>query len=367
MVVLQFTVSITLIIGIAVISRQIEFAKSRPVGYDRSGLIEVSITTPELHKHREALRNDVLRSGAAEEMSASTGPVTSQAGGTTAVAWEGKIHGTRPLFMSNMVTHEYGRTIGWEIIEGRDFSREFASDSLAVIINESALRLMGFQDPLSQEMRLNQVPYKIIGVIKDMIKESPFEPVKPTFYVLNDKVVNVINIKLTPTLATREALDRLENIFRIHNPAAPFDYRFVDVEYGRKFAHEERIGKLSGFFALLATFISSLGIFGLASFTAEQRTKEIGIKKVLGASVFQLWRMLSRDYVLLVGIALVVSIPISYYAMNNWLQRFEYRVDVSWWIFAAAGCCALAITLLTVSYQSIRAAKANPVRSLRSE
>jgi putative ABC transport system permease protein len=367
MVVLQFTVSITLIIGIAVIFRQVEFAKSRPVGYTRSGLIEVSMNTPELYKHRDALRNDVLKSGAAEEMSASTGSVTMQAGGTTAVNWEGKTHGTRPLLMSNMVTHEYGKTIGWELIEGRDFSREFLSDSLAVIINESALKLMAFKDPLSQELRINQAPYKVVGVIRDMIKESPFEPVKPTFYVLNDKAINVINIKLTSQLDTREALNRLEKVFKVHNPAAPFDYRFVDVEYQRKFAHEERIGKLSGFFALLATFISSLGIFGLASFTAEQRTKEIGIKKVLGASVFQLWRMLSRDFVLLVAIALLLSIPISYYAMNNWLQRFEYRIDVSWWIFAAAGFCALTITLLTVSYQSIKAARANPVKSLRSE
>jgi ABC-type antimicrobial peptide transport system permease subunit len=226
---------------------------------------------------------------------------------------------------------------------------------------------MGFKDPLVEEVRVNQKPYKVIAVIKDMIKESPFEPVKPTFYLLDNKQVNSINIRLASNMSTRDALDLLEKSFKVHSPASPFDYRFVDVEYERKFAHEEQVGKLSAFFALLATLISSLGIFGLASFMAEQRTKEIGIKKVLGASVFQLWRMLSRDFVFLVGIALLLSIPISNYFMSDWLQRFEYRVDVSWWIFAVAGLCALVITLLTVSYQSIKAAMANPVKSLRSE
>jgi putative ABC transport system permease protein len=367
LVVLQFTVSITLIIGITVILRQIEFAKSRSVGYNKSGLIEVSMNTPELYTHLDALRDDVLKSGAAEEMSASSGSVTMQAGGTVAVDWNGKTGDTRPLFMSNLVTPEYGKTIGWEIIEGRDFSREISTDRLSIIINESAQKLMGFKDPLAEEVRVNQTPYKVIAVIKDMIKESPFEPVKPTFYLLDSKQVNVINIRLASNMSTRDALDLLEKSFKVHSPASPFDYRFVDVEYERKFAHEEQVGKLSAFFALLATLISSLGIFGLASFMAEQRTKEIGIKKVLGASVFQLWRMLSRDFVFLVGIALILSTPISYYFMSDWLQRFEYRVDVSWWIFAVAGLCALVITLLTVSYQSIKAAMANPVKSLRSE
>jgi putative ABC transport system permease protein len=367
LVVLQFTVSITLIIGITVILRQLDFAKSRPVGYNKSGLIEVSMNTPELYAHLDALRNDILKSGAADEMSAASGPVTNQAGGTVAVDWKGKTGDARPLFMSNFVTPEYGKTIGWEIIEGRDFSREISTDNLSIIINESAQKLMGFEDPLVEEVRYNQVSYKVIGVIKDMIKESPFEPIKPTFYLLNNKEVYVINIRLASNMSTRDALDQIEKNFKVHSPASPFDYRFVDVEYERKFAHEEQIGKLSGFFALLATLISSLGIFGLASFMAEQRTKEIGIKKVLGASVLQLWRMLSRDFVFLVGIALFLSIPISYYFMNNWLQRFEYRIDVSWWIFAAAGLCALVITLLTVSYQSIKAAMANPVKSLRSE
>jgi ABC-type antimicrobial peptide transport system permease subunit len=201
-----------------------------------------------------------------------------------------------------------------------------------------------------------------------MIKESPFESVKPTFYLLEDNIaVNTIIIKLESRVTTSEALEKVEKVFEKHNPGSPFDYSFVDQRYAQKFSNEVRIGKLSSFFTLLAVFISSLGIFGLASFTAEQRTKEIGIKKILGASVLQLWQMLSKDFVLLVAISIVLSIPVAYYFMSNWLAKFQYRTEISWWIFAASGFGALAITLLTVSFQTIKAAMANPVNSLRSE
>ena len=368
LVVVQFTVSITMIIGFTVIFRQIEFAKSRSVGYNRSALIEVNMSTPQLYSHFDALRSDLLKTGAIVEMAESTGSITTQAGGTTNVTWQGKIPDTRPLLMSNRVTHEYGKTIGWHLAEGRDFSHEFSTDSSSIIINESAVKLIGIKNPLNEIITYNQKGYTVIGVIKDMIKESPFEPVKPTFYILDEnQSVNTIIIKLAPQLSASEALTQVEEVFKKHNPASPFEYNFVDVKYQRKFSDVERIGKLSSFFAILATLISSLGIFGLASFTAEQRTKEIGIKKILGASVFQLWQMLSRSFVVLVAIALALSIPISYYFMSNWLVRFEYRTELSWWIFAIAGLGALLVTLCTVSYQSIKAALANPVKSLRSE
>lgn len=367
LVVLQFTVSISMIIGFTVIFRQIEFAQGRSVGYSRNGLIEVRMNTPLLHGHFEALRNDLLTTGAVYDMSESTGSVTIQYGGTTNVTWQGKEPDTRPLLMSNRITHEYGKTIGWQIADGRDFSRELVTDTSSIIINESAVKLMNLKNPLGELVKYNGKDYKVIGLIKDMIKESPFEPIKPTFYVLDYNAVNTINIKLASQMNTSRALGKVEEVFKKYNPTSPFDYRFVDQQYAQKFSNEVRIGKLSSFFAILATFISSLGIFGLASFTAEQRTKEIGIRKILGASVLQLWQMLSKDFVSLVALSIVLSIPIAYHFMSNWLVKFQYRTEISWWIFAAAGFGALCITLLTVSFQTIKSAIANPVNSLRSE
>lgn len=367
LVVMQFTVSITLMIGITVVFRQIEFARNRPVGYDRSRLIDIRMSTANLYGHYEALRNDLLNSGAVEEMAESMGTMADDYGGTTGVNWQGKSPETHPLFMASRVTHEFGKTIGWEVTEGRDFSRDHVTDNGSMILNESAVKVMGFEKPTDELVRTAGKEYKVIGVVRDVIKESPFKPVKPTFFILDYESVNVINIKLAQKMGTSEALGKVETVFKKYNPAVPFEYNFVDARYAGKFSDENRIGKLAGFFAILAVFISCLGIFGLASFVAEQRTKEIGVRKVMGASVFNLWKMLSTDFVLLVILSVCFSIPIAYYFMNNWLQNYEYRTDISWWIFAVSALCALLITLFTVSYQSIKAAMANPIKSLRSE
>jgi putative ABC transport system permease protein len=204
-------------------------------------------------------------------------------------------------------------------------------------------------------------------VIKDMVVESPYSPVRPTLFHLSAFPGNVVIAKLNPAAGTSEALRKIETIFKKYNPAQPFDYQFVDEEYAKKFGNEQRIGKLAGFFAILAIFISCLGLFGMASFVAEQRTKEIGVRKVLGASVFNLWRLLSKDFVLLVLLSCAIAIPIAYYFLHEWLQKYEYRTEISWWIFAVAVTGALVITLLTVSFQAIKAAIANPVKSLRTE
>jgi ABC-type antimicrobial peptide transport system permease subunit len=200
-----------------------------------------------------------------------------------------------------------------------------------------------------------------------MVKESPFEPIKPSFYIINSQFVNTINMKLASQIGMHDAIEKVEEVLRKYNPGSPFEYKFVDSEYARKFSYEERIGKLAGFFAVLAILISSLGVFGLASFTAEQRTKEVGIRKVLGASVFRLWQMLSSDFVILVSISFLLSVPIGYHYMSNWLLRFDYRTEIAWWIFVASGAGAMVITLLTVSFQAIKAAMMSPVKSLRSE
>ncbi|RRA99949.1 ABC transporter permease [Larkinella rosea] len=368
----QFTVSVTLMIGTIIVFRQIEHAKNRSVGYNRNGLIEISMNTPELYGHYGTLRDDLRATGAVDEMSESSGSVTVQYGGTTDFTWKGKTPNTSPLIMSNFVTHDYGKTVGWQVKEGRDFSREFSTDSSAIILNEAAVKLMGFKNSgrrtaIGQPIRRNGRDYTVIGVIRDMIKEDPFKPVNPSFFALDYRSVNVINIKLASQLPVNEALAKVEQVFRTYSPAAPFDYKFVDETYAEKFGTEERIGKLAGVFASLAVLISCLGLFGLASFMAEQRTKEIGIRKVLGASVFTIWGLLSKEFVVLLVIAFCLGAPVAYYVLSDWLQNYEYRTELSWWIFAASGLGALVITLLTVSFQSIRVALVNPVKSLRSE
>jgi len=229
------------------------------------------------------------------------------------------------------------------------------------------VHFMGFKNLSTAAIRYYGNTFKVVGVIKNVISESPYEQVRPTIYFLSQNPGGVVLLKINPKMSASEALGKTGSIFKTYNPAQPFEYQFVDLDYAKKFGNEERIGTLAGFFAGLAVFISCLGLFGMASFTAEQRVKEIGVRKVLGASVLNLWGMLSKDFILLVLISLLFAIPIAYYFMHKWLQGYSYRSDIAWWIFASAAMGALAITLLTVSYQSIKAALANPVKSLRSE
>jgi len=367
LVVMQFTVSVTLIIGTIIVFRQIQHAKNRPIGYSRNGLIEIRMNTPELIGHYDALRNDLKNTGAVKEMSQSSGAITVQDGGTTDISWEGKSPEAHPLFKSNAVTHDYGSTIGWQIKEGRDFSRNFSMDTASIILNEAAVKLMGLKKPLDSFVKTRGKSYKVVGIVKDIIKENPFSPVSPSFFICNYNYVSTINIRLAPNMSASESLAKVETVFKKYSPASPFTYNFADEEYSKKFGTEERVGKLATFFASLAVLISCLGLFGLASFVAEQRTKEIGIRKVLGASVANLWQMLSKDFVVLVIISCLISIPIAWYFMNDWLKTYKYRTEMSWWIFAATAGGALVITLLTVSFQAIRAALLDPVKSLRSE
>jgi putative ABC transport system permease protein len=368
LVVLQFTVSVTLIIGTIIVFQQIQFAKNRSVGYSKSGLIEIGMNTPELYGHYESLRNDLLNTKAVYEMAESSCSITGQSGGATDTWWQGKDPNIHPLMMSNIITHDYGKTVGWHLIQGRDFSRDFASDSSSIILNEAALKLTGFKNPIGETFKWHGTSFTVIGITGDMIRESPFSPVKPSFFALGDNSgVNIIHIKLSPQMSTSAALAKVENVFKKYNPSSPFDYSFVDDQYGQKFSDEERIGKLATFFAALAIFISCLGLFGLASFVAEQRTKEIGVRKVLGASIINLWSLLSKEFVVLVIISFIISAPVSWYFMHKWLLNYDYRTEISWWIFAAAGIGALTITIATVSFQAIKAAIANPVKSLRTE
>ena len=373
LVVTQFTVSVALIIGTLVVMSQIQFSKDRPSGYDSSGLIQIPMISSDFTGKGDFMRNQFISSGGAIEVSTASSPTTaiwSNRGGYT---WEGKSEDFQEDFGWIEVSYEHVKTLGMKVVQGRDFSRDFATDSNAVLVNKTAVEYMGLTDPIGKFIRDTdeedpEPPMQIIGVVEDLIAQSPYEPVKQQLYVF-DRFDNAsyYNVRLNPKNTVADNLTLIENTFKQHFPNLPYRFDFVDEEYARKFASEERVASLSRVFTILAILISCLGLFGLASFVAEQRTKEIGVRKVLGATVANLWMLLSKDFIQLVVISLVIAAPVAYYVMTQWIQKFTYRTDISLWIFLAAGVGALCITLVTVSFQSIKAALSNPTKSLRTE
>jgi ABC-type antimicrobial peptide transport system permease subunit len=367
LVVAQFTVSVMLIIGTIIIYQQIQHAKNRPIGYTRNGLMNMNME-PEIRQHYEAIRNELKNAGVIEEMSPTNSTMTQVWSTNGGFDWEGKDPNLAVDFPNNRVSYDFGRTVEWEIKQGRDFSRDFSTDTAAFVINESAAKFLGFNDPIGKTLMWNDEPFTIIGVVNDIMQESPFFPVRPSLYHIGklDDMYNLI-IKLSPGRSVSTSLSTIEKVWKRYMPEVPFNYAFVDEEFGNKFRDEERIGKLSSYFAVLAIFISCLGLFGMASFVAEQRTKEIGIRKVLGASIINLWQLLSKEFVLLVIISSILAAPIAWYYLDNWLTNYDYRIAISWQVFLIAAIGALIITILTVSFQAIKAAFANPVKSLRNE
>jgi len=368
MVAVQFTVSIILMIGTIVVYRQIQHAQNRPIGYDRNGLIRFNMNTTDLNGKNDVLRQELLASGGVTEVAASSAATTENNYFDDRIEWEGKDPKLAKMaFVLRAVTYEFGKTVGWQFTQGRDFSRSYKTDNAAVILNEAAVKYMQLANPVGKTITFNNNKFTVVGVIKDMITDSPYKPVEPGLYFMVPQIGPVITMRLNPKLSPGKAISLIQPVFKKLNPNGLFEYKFVDEEYGRKFAAEQRIGTLSTAFAILAIFISCLGIFGLASFVASQRIKEIGVRKILGASVINLWSLLSKEFILLVALAFVFAIPIAYYFMDQWLQKYEYHSNLAWWIFGVAGAGALLITLLTVSFQAIKAAIANPVKSLRTE
>ena len=369
LVVAQFTVSIVLIVGTVVVFRQVQFAQNRPVGYTPAGLVNIETDDHILGTAFYALRQDMIRSGAVTDMTRSSSPATAIYNNTADVSWTGKDPGLTVDFANIRVTTEYGKTVGWHVVAGRDFATNFLTDSSAVVLNEAAVRYMGLQHPVGQTIILGRdhKNYRVIGVIHDMVMGSPYEPVKQAIYTIGDANFDSMILRINPATSSHEAISRIGAICQRYMPAAPFTYQFVDDAYAQKFVNEERVGKLATAFSVLAIFISCLGLFGMASFMAEQRVKEIGVRKILGASVLGIWGMLSKDFVVLILAAILIATPLGYGLMHHWLMQYAYHAPLSWWIFGLTAAGAILITLLTVSYQSIRAALANPVKSLRSE
>jgi len=367
LVVIQFSVSVSLIIGTVIVYKQIQFAKDRPVGYSRANLIALYTEGTAIHDHFSAVKQDLLQSGAVTSIAESESPTTAVWNSTSGFSWPGKDPNLSTDFGVVNASHDYGQTIGWKIKQGRGFSTSFPTDSSAIVLNEAAVRFMNLKEPLGVTLTRWGKPLTVIGVIENMVMGSPYDNAKPIMYTLLDYPGNLAILKLKGSVSPQAAIKKIETIFKKYNPDQAFAFTFVDEEYNKKFGDEQRIGTLSGIFTLLAVFISCLGLFGLVSFVAEQRKKEIGVRKVLGASVLNVCSLLSGDFIALVMIAFLISVPVSYYFMDGWLRNYSYRTNLPWWIFLLAGLGALMITLLTVGFQAIRAAVADPVKSLRTE
>jgi putative ABC transport system permease protein len=368
LVVLQFTISVTLIICTITVFRQIQYAKNRPIGFDRNSLVTVYLKNQEVIKHYDQVRTEIMNTGFVTEMATTDVPITSTYTTNSGFDWPGKQPGFQEEFLTVRSTHELGKTINWKIKEGRDFSRSFATDTTAFILNETAVKYMGLKNPLGTEVVWGgEEKFTVIGVVEDLVTQSPYDPPKPTIFLVNLAWTSVLNMKLNPQTSASAATAKIENILKKYDSENIIEFNFADEEIAQKFINEERIGKLSSFFTTLAVFISCLGLFGLASFVAERRSKEISVRKVLGASVSGLWQLQTKEFLYLVIISLFIAIPVAYYLMNGWLQNYQYRAALSWWIFALAGSGALVITIVTVSYQALKAAITNPVKSLRTE
>jgi len=385
LVVTQFTVSVSLIIGAIVIFRQLQYSRDRPVGYERAGLITVEMNSPALQDHFEALKDALLGTGAVDAVAKSSSPPTAVQNAMLRYTWRGMDPTAHPIIGTVFVSADYGKVLNWKIKEGRDFIAGAPADSNAIIINEAAARYIGYDHAAGDYIRWHENPVKIVGVVNDMVIESPYERPEPTFFMLNPHAIHLIDIRMRSNMPIRTALAAVEGVFQQFNPGNPFDYRFTDEQYATKFADEEQLGKMVSLFTLLAVLISCLGLWGLAEnfvgtasprsssfvtfaslgYVAEQRTKEIGVRKILGASVVDLWKLLSGEFARLVLLSCALAIPLAWYFSWRWLEGFAYHAPLSWWLFAAAAIGALLITLLTVSYQAIRAARANPVKSLK--
>lgn len=367
LVVLQFSVSAALIISTVVVLRQIEYSKQRPVGYNRDALLIVPVVTEEIHKHFDAVSNELKASGAIADMAEASGATTYIDEFDSGFDWPGRSPSQNANLGAVFVSSGFGKTVGWHIKEGSDFSGNPGADTNALVLNETAVKYMGLKEPVGKVIHWDGRAYNLIGVVNNMVMQSPYQSVEPTVFVMDGNPQPIVHIRLNPTAPPEKSMAGIAAVFKKYNPAQPFSYRFINEEFARKFSEEERIGKLGGFFTILAIFISCLGLFGIASFMAEQRTRELGIRKVLGASVFSLWQLLSKDFVVLVSVALLIAIPVTHYFMAQWLARYHYHTEMSWWIFGLTALSVLLITLLTVSVQTLKAAWMNPVKSLKTE
>jgi ABC-type antimicrobial peptide transport system permease subunit len=371
LVVLQFTFAIILIVSTIVVRNQIQYAQDRDKGYSNDNLIQVDFAG-DIDKNYSLIKQDLLNSGIASSVTKSLAGITE--GG--AHSWGFRWPNETPADTNTTITlysedADLVKTAGMHLIEGRDINiNKYPADSFSVLLNETAVKVIGFRDPLGQIVNnpFDKINWRVVGIVKDYVEGSPYEKIPPTIILgPGNPWFSAMHIKFNPNYSTAGALAKAELIFKKYNSAYPFEYKFADQEYAKKFNDEQRTKTMAGLFAFLAIFISCLGLFGLSAYVAESRIKEIGVRKVLGASAFNITKLLSLDFIKLVFVSVILAIPVAWYGMNKWLQDYTYRINISWIIFFIAGLLAVAIALITVSFQSIKAAIANPVKALRSE
>ena len=364
LVVLQFSCSIALIISTVIIYQQIQYARTRPTGYTLDRLLSTNMND-DLRKNFAALKNELMTKGVISSMTTASSPATNVWWHSDVNQWAGKNPGETVEMGTIVVSEDYFKTVGMRLNGGRDFSNAY--DSTSVIFNEAAIKRMRLKSPVGQKINWQGKDFTIVDVVKDALMISPFAAADPTMFLCSSDPQGNLIYRLSPGIKTQDAVAKLTTVFNKYEPAYPYDYSFSDKDYASKFNLELLIGKLAGIFAALAIFISCLGLFGLAAYVAEQRTKEIGIRKVLGASVQQVWLLLSKDFIVLVVVSCLIAAPVSYYFLHDWLSNYNYRISIGAGVFIWSAMAALLITIITVSFQAIKAAMANPVKSLRSE
>lgn len=365
LVVSQFVISILLISATIVVYQQIQHVKNRDIGYNDNNLIMIP-STPDVSKNYVVIKQELLKTGMVNSVTRTFSPITEVWWKSPAPDWKGKPADAQIIVTGFSTDVDFTKTMGVKVLQGKDFFG-LPSDSSTMMLNQAAVIAMGLKNPIGMEMRYGPKTYTVTGVTGNVVMESPFKPVEPMMIFYRPNQSNIVDIRLNQKAELPKALHSIETVFKTYNPSVPFEYEFADQEFGKKFITEELISKLTNIFAGLAIFICCIGLAGLASFTIEKRIREIGIRKVLGSSVQQILLLISKEFLQLVLIAFVIAVPIAWWAMNSWLQKYDYRIDISLWLFVAVGLGILLLTLIVVSLNTLRAATSNPVKSLRSE
>ncbi len=366
LVVFQYTLSVGLIIATMVIYLQLRFIQNQNLGYQQENIVFFSIEGDLIHNY-EGFANALRQLPEVEEVSASSHTFMGRNNNSSGIDWPGKNPESRILFEMVATDNDLRDVMDFEIVEGRFFSREFADDSTRLVINERAAKVMGLENPVGTNVKYwGGIEAQIVGVVKDFQYESVRSEVAPMIIRYQPEHTNTCMVKVN-TGDIQSTMEKVGDQFSRFNPNYVFDYRFLDDEYDKLYTSEIRVGSLSGYFSLFAIAISCLGLFGLSSFTAERRTKEIGIRKALGATATNIVYLLTKDFTKLVSLSVLISVPLAWYVMKLWLDGYEYRIELGWWIFVLGSIISLIVAWITISFQSVRAAHANPAVSLHVE
>jgi ABC-type antimicrobial peptide transport system permease subunit len=365
LVVSQFVISILLISATIIVYQQVQHVKNRDIGYNANNLIMIPVT-PDVSKNYVVIKQELLKTGMIHAVTRTFSPITEVWWKSPAPDWPGKPADANIIVTGFSTDVDFSKTIGVKILQGKDFSG-LPSDSSAIMLNKAAVDAMGLKNPIGTELRYRDHAFTVTGVTANIVMESPYKPVEPMMIYFKPDNSNIVDIRLNASAELPKALKAIESVFKTYNPSVPFEYQFADQEFGKKFITEELISKLTNIFAALAIFICCIGLAGLASFTVEKRIREIGVRKVLGASVNQVLLMISKEFLKLVLMAFVIAIPIAWWTMNSWLQQYDYRITIHLSLFLIVGFAVLLLTMIVVSLNTLKAATTNPVKSLRSE